>query len=91
MYLSEDMCQVLQRDCTDYATGFVEITEKSRYMFDWVKNALGVPSYSDAELKNITDYFTFTRSMYECRQTGLCRYILLMQGHMQLIYQCKGF
>ena len=51
----------------------MEIAEKVRYMFDWVKTSLGVPSYSDNELLNITDYYKFTSSMYDCKKTGLCR------------------
>jgi len=42
-------------------------------MFDWVKNALGVPSFSDSEILNITTYYTLTSSMFHCRKTGLCR------------------
>jgi hypothetical protein len=55
------------------SSAYIEFAEKTRYMFDWVKNALGVPSFSDSELKNITDYYTYFNSMYECKQSGLCR------------------
>lgn len=85
MYLSEDMCQVLQRDCSVYAEKFVEIAEKVRYMFEWVKGSLGVPSYSDTELLNITNYYKFTEAMYECKKTGLCR------GLCDKFITAKGF
>jgi len=73
MFLDENMCQTIQRDCSDYTNAYIEFAEKTRYMFEWVKSALGEPSYTDIELKNITDYYSFFDHMFECKQSGLCR------------------
>lgn len=49
------------------------MAEKARYLYEWVKFALGIPSNSDAELKMINEYYTYTDAMKSCRVTGMCR------------------
>ena len=52
---------------------YVEVAEKARYLYEWARNAIGVPAYSTAEAQNITNYYVYLNSFFSCRKTGLCR------------------
>lgn len=73
MYFSEDMCQTIQSECSEYAKLYVQITEKAKYLFSWLRRALEVPSFSDAETLLINDYEKYIKPMYNCQASGLCR------------------
>jgi hypothetical protein len=52
---------------------FLHLSEKAKYLFTWLRQELTIPTFSDTEVKNITDFDSFTNAFRECNATSFCR------------------
>jgi len=56
VYLDEDMCQTIQEVCVSYTRQYVDLAEKAKYLYDWIRTELQYPSYDTSEQSLVDEY-----------------------------------
>jgi len=72
-YYNENMCQKIQEVCVDYTRHYVDLAEKAKYLYDWVRTELSYPAYISSEQALVNDYNMYMKPFFECYHTHFCR------------------